>query len=209
MIVFSQISSADSPELQDAIAIYTDSFPANERHRPEVIRERLARGRYRLVIGRDRAETLFFALLWPLEGTDFVLLDFMATKSGHRGRGFGSAFLKMIAATPEMAGKFLLMEVEDPASGGNAEQRARRVEFYRRQGARELEGVPYFMPGLAGGPPTAMILMILPDYDAGRIDAAIVRSLIVQIYKELYHRDSNDSLLKSFVGEIKGRIRLK
>jgi GNAT superfamily N-acetyltransferase len=208
MTVFSQILAADAPEVQDALKIYTDSFPPNERHSADVIRDRLARGRYILIVGRVQKEVVFFALLWALEGSEFVLLDYMATKSGYRRRGIGSAFLKRIPQMPELAHKFLVMEVENPGSGENREQRAKRVEFYRRQGAKELQGVRYFMPGLCGGAPTEMILMILPQYDEGKIDATKVRQIVIQIYRELYNRDAEDGLLNSFVNEIAGCIRL-
>lgn len=190
------------------IEIYTDSFPLNERHSPEVIRERLARGGYTLIVGRVPAEIVFFALLWPLEGSRFVLLDYMATRGGYRGRGAGSAFLREIPASPELAGKFLVMELESPASGENREQRRKRVEFYRRQGARELQGVPYFMPGLAGGGPTEMILMMLPAYDKDTIEGRIVREIIAQIYRELYNRGPDDPLLDSITSAIPGSVRL-
>lgn len=208
VVHFSQISGANPPELRDVIDIYTEAFPPNERHSPEVIRHRLAHGRYRLIVGRVKDEIIFFALLWPLKGTKFVLLDYMATKGGYRGRGTGAAFLQEIQASPELAGKFLVLELESPASGENREQRLKRLEFYRQQGAKELQGVPYFMPGLAGGSPTEMILMILPEYDEGRIDARVVRKLIAQIYRELYDRHANDPLSNSFISGITGSIRL-
>lgn len=37
-----------------------------------------------------------------------------------------------------------------------------------------------------------MILMILPAYPGGKIDAAIINNLIRQLYKELYNRDASD-----------------
>jgi len=209
MTVFSKILASDLPEMRDALEIYTDSFPANERHPADVIRERARDERYRVIVGREQNEIVFFAMLRPLRGSEFVLLDYMATKSRHRGQGVGAAFLKSVAGMAEVKGKFLLMEIEDPARGENREERARRVEFYRRQGAKQLQGVRYLMPGLSGGAPTEMILMVLPPCGEGEIDAMAVRRVVIQIYKELYNRDREDSLLNSFVNEIAGgRITL-
>jgi GNAT superfamily N-acetyltransferase len=209
MTVFSEISASDLAELRDALEIYADSFPANERHPADVIRERVANERYRLIVGREQNEIVFFALLWPLRGSEFVLLDYMATKSSHRGGGIGAAFLDSVPAMAEVEGKFLLMEIEDPARGENREERTRRVEFYRRQGAKELQGVRYLMPGLSGGAPTEMILMALPPRGEGEIDAMRVRQVIIQIYKELYNRGTQDRFLNSVVNKImRGRIKL-
>ncbi len=207
MTHFTQVSIASAQELEEALSIYTESFPQNERHPIEVIRERAARGQYRLIIGRVQNELVFFALLWPLRGSEFVLLDYMATKSGYRGRGIGAEFLKSVPQMAEMSGKLLVMEVESPAFGENREQRASRGEFYRRQGAMPLEGVRYIMPGLSGGAPTEMVLMILPQYDSGQIEAKTVRKMIVQIYEELYGRGLDDALLLSFLNEIGESIR--
>jgi hypothetical protein len=194
--------------LEAALEIYMESFPSNERHPAEVIRERVIRGNYHLIVGRGQDQLAFFALLWHMRGSEFVLLDYMATKSGFRGRGIGEEFLRWIPQIPEMAGKFLVMEVENPAFGDNREQRSRRVEFYRRQGAVQLQGVRYIMPGLSGGAPTEMILMILPKYHGTRMDAKTVRQMIVQIYQELYGRGGDDALLLSFLDEVTGWIRL-
>jgi GNAT superfamily N-acetyltransferase len=209
MAAFSAISAKDIPGLQDALDIYADSFPANQRHPAEVIRERVAAERYTLMVGRREGEVVFFALLWPLRGSEFVLLDYMATKKTHRGEGIGAAFLKSVSRMAALEGKFLLMEVEDPTRGGNREERARRAQFYRRQGAKELQGVRYLMPGLSGGPPTEMILMVLPPRSEAEMDGTIVRQVVMQIYKELYSRDGEDGLLNSFIGEIgAGSIKL-
>ncbi len=208
MTVFSRVSAADPQGLQEALQIYTDSFPLNERHPTDVIRERLNHGRYTLVVGRLQQETVFFALLWPLRNSEFVLLDYMATKDRYRGRGIGSEFLKSIPRMAELAGKFLVLEVEKPACGENREERARRVAFYRRLGARELQGVRYVMPGLSGGDPTEMNLMILPQYGGGKIDAKTVRQIIIEIYHELYGRDIKDGLLNSFLNEIAQPVQL-
>jgi GNAT superfamily N-acetyltransferase len=208
MTHFARLTTENVRQLEAALAIYTESFPPNERHPTNVIRERVAQEQYSLIVGRDADELVFLALLWPLRGSEFVLLDYMATKSGHRGRGIGVEFLKSLPQMAEMAGKFLVMEVEDPDAGENREERARRVEFYRRQGALQLQGVPYTMPGLSGGAPTEMILMILPQYAGGQLDARIVRQMIVQIYNELYGRGAEDTLLLSFLNEIAGCVRL-
>jgi hypothetical protein len=208
MAVFGQISAKDVQEVEGALQIYQDSFPQNERHPIEVILERLHDGRYMLIVGHDGSEVVFFALLWPLRDTEFVLLDYMATKSSHRHRGIASEFLRGLPHSAETAGKFLVLEVENPARGDNRQERAKRVDFYRRQGIMELQGVRYILPGLSGGDPTEMILMMFPQYDEGKIDGAKVRKIITQIYQELYARDSRDTLLNSFIREIKDRVQL-
>jgi len=35
------------------------------------------------------------ALLYPLKSTDFILLDYIATHKGFRGKGIGEAFIRV------------------------------------------------------------------------------------------------------------------
>ena len=56
--------------------------------------------------------------------------------------------------------------------------------------------------------PTEMILMVFPEFRSEEIDGAMVRTVIVQIYRELYDRQENDALLGTFVHDIGDRIKL-
>ena len=66
----------------------------------------------------------------------------------------------------------------------------------------------YFMPGLAGGEPTKMLLMVLPmganarAATSGGMEGPAVQNLIRQIYGEVYGRGLDDRLLRSFIEEI-------
>ena len=212
MVTFSKLmatpSMKDTQYLEQLVRIYEEAFSPNGRLPVEVIKQRIIRGRQSAIVGKEQNEVVFFALLWPLRGTEFVLLDYMATKSVHRGKGIGTAFFESLNEMAELAGKTLVIESEDPAHGNNREQRERRVRFYRRQGAKELKGVRYMMPGLAGGEPAEMVLMICAvgsqpcETRTGEIEGKAVRELVTQIYREVYNRGPEDELLRSFIGDI-------
>lgn len=207
MLKFCKINRINK-DFEDAIKIYIDSFPANERHSVDVIKERLIRKKYTMYIGRLENEIVFIALLWPLQNTDFILFDYMAVKESHRSRGIGSAFMKYIAKQLEEQNKYLILEVENPNYGDNKEERRRRINFYKRQRVKEMKNVRYILPPLSGPNPTEMILMVLPDYYAGKIPGKLVKETIEQIYKELYNRNKDDYLLNLFICDVPSIVEL-
>jgi hypothetical protein len=90
MVQFAEITNSQKEEIDKALQIYTHSFPANEKHPIELIRERIAKGLNRIFTGSIGDEVVFIALLWPLKDTDFILLDYMATSPEHRGKNISS-----------------------------------------------------------------------------------------------------------------------
>ena len=152
------------------------------------------------------------ALLYPLEDTQFVLLDYMAVKEAHRKHGVGSEFLKNIYKITGYRDKLFLCEVEDPKTGTPQEQetRQKRIYFYRKNGAKILKHVRYLLPPLQGNTPTEMILLVISQSNrllwlAG--DA--IKELVVQIYSDLYGRGEDDPLLTPVLESIQPQVTLQ
>jgi GNAT superfamily N-acetyltransferase len=210
ILEFSQIKDVNDRDFKEAMRIYTESFPPNERQPINIIGKRLNQNLYKIFVGLLGKRAVFMALLYPLKNTDFILFDYMATDKNFRNKGIGSKFLKYLLGvlkkyTPD---KYLILEVEDPKYGNNKEQRKRRVNFYKRLGAKEMKNVSYILPPLSGNIPTEMILMVFPEYKEQKVDGDMVKKLITKIYKELYNRDEDDSLLNSFIHEMNNSIEL-
>lgn len=199
---YRRVSDANGESFRQALTIYRESFPENERHRDAVVAQRLENGFYQLWIGEDSSGVAMFALLHKLTETGFVLLDYIALRRDVRGGGAGSQFCQRIIERFFAGGERLLLEVEDPNFGDNRQERVRRLDFYRRLGARELLDVPYKMPPLAYGAATEMILLLAPVEGTSSLAGVLVRGLITQIYAELYHRDANDGLLRSILKQV-------
>ena len=208
MLSFLEISTVAHPHFAAAIEIYCNAFPDNEKHPVSRIRERVADGRSRLHVALRDDQVVFMALLWPLRGTDFILLDYMATRADQRRRGIGSAFLQHLAEPLRNSNQRLIMEVENAEHGTNTAQRQSRIAFYRRNGARLLQGLRYVLPPLQGDQTTEMNLMMYPAYPGNSLAGATAKQLIVKIYEELYERTINDPLLNSFINDIPPTITL-
>ena len=205
---FTEINKTDSHEFAEAMKIYEEAFPANERHAVNVIGERVSKGLSTLYTGSSDNEIAFIALLWPLKETDFILLDYIATKDAHRGKGIASAFLEKLRTDLLNSAKHLILEVERPEVGDNSGEKEKRVMFYKRRGAKVMDGVRYLLPPLAGGEPTEMILMLFPESKNESISSTVVKNLITQMYRELYGRPEDDALLGTFVHDVGNPIKL-
>jgi len=199
-IRFERLTDTAHPHFSVLLDLYHAAFPANERHPDSVITERIDAGTYHVFAGVLDKAPVFMALLWPLRGTGFTLLDYMATDASMRGKAVGSQFLRYLKEDYLQGNGYLILETEDPDFGENREERARRVGFYRRNGAQLIKGLRYLLSPLQGDQPTDMRLMIFPEYSS-RIEAGIVRDLVGRIYRELYGREENDPYVQRAIGD--------
>lgn len=208
MTEFSQIADVTSKTFEDAIAIYSEAIPVAERQSIDTIKERIQSGKEKLYIGFVDGKVALMALLYPLEESQFVLLDYMAVKPEYRKHGLGSEYLKNITRITGLKNKLFLFEVEDPKTGPDQETKQRRVYFYRKNGAKILKHVRYVLPPLQGNTPTDMILLVLAQNRPVWLSGNAIKAAIHQIYLELYHRDESDPLLQSFIDKIPERVDL-
>jgi len=196
-LVFEALQTPDEKEYAAVLSIYKNSFPKNERHPEGVIRERIEKGSNQLMVGKTNGQIIFMALLWPLNDTPFILLDYMATDPKYRNKKIGTRFLAHMKPVLKASNRYFILEAENPATGLNREERAQRVNFYRSNGAKQLMGVQFLLPALQEGSTTEMILMIFPGWPGNFISSEIVAELIRRIYKELYNVNEADALANS------------
>jgi len=207
-LVVQEITSAADEHFNPAYDIYVEAFPETERHTREVIEQRLSTGQSRLFVGMINNEVVLMSLLFNLSSVKFILLDYMAVSRAYRGQKIGERFLQFISAMLKKENKFLVMEVEDPGYGDNKDQRVRRINFYKRSGAKILKDVNYILPSLNGTQPTEMQLMLLPASEDTIFNREIAQDLILRLYKEVYNRDKDDVLLNSFINKLPATIEL-
>lgn len=207
-IHFSQVAPAHSQPIEDAIGIYLNSFPANERHSVELIRQRVEAGSSQLHIGRMGDDVVCMALLWPFKAISFVLLDYLAVKNGYRGANIGSQFMDYLSDVAKSMDKTMVLEVEHPDFGSNKEECMGRINFYITTGAYLLDDFTYILPALDSTTPTQMVLMLYPPQADTHYHTNDIKQLVIMLYQELYNRPSNDPLLNSFLGNIPQTITL-
>ena len=154
-----EIESAQDAAWQGWNSIYYDSFPENERMSDgyfQGVLERKAKGaapdvHFLVMSSPAEPERIIGMAYYEVDkALQAGLLWYLATRSEQRGQGLGAILYADILQRLRADGAtILLYEVEIPAlareeSAQQGELAARRINWYRRQGAAVLEGVQYF-----------------------------------------------------------------
>jgi len=212
MIEFNIISDSSSTEYRDAMGIYLEAFPDNERQSLAKIKHRVEHGNYSLIMVKKNRSVAGFSLLCPFPDLNFGLLDYMAVQKDQRNRGIGS---KLFAKTFEflkqgIPSSFLLLEVEDPAFGSPSERvaRLRRLRFYQRLGVKAVTNFRYLMPPMAGNSPTNMLLMVYTGNNLVALNSQSLAHIVTAIYFNIYERDEDDPYLGQMLENIPDSIVL-
>jgi len=206
MVNFIEIRDITNKYFREAMKIYNDSFPSNERHPVNKIRKLLEESRYQMFVGCLERKIVFMALLYSLKGPNFILLDYMATHRHFRKLGIGNKFIETIKKTN--SNNHIIIEVENPDYDNNKAQKEQRIDFYKGCGFKEMKNVRYVLPPLSRNTATEMNLMILPIKNIDKIDGEIIKKIVISIYEEIYDRYRDDKFLNSFIHDIDPKIDL-
>ena len=210
MIEFHQLQDAFSEDFKKAMDIYIASFPPEERHPVETIRQRVGSGVYRFFTGSEAGDVVFTAWLYAVPHTDFLLFDYMAVREDCRCRGYGSAFLSYLkeCVLKDSPFKYVIFEVEDPQKGDNRQERQRRYAFYRKNGLTLLQNVQYILPPLGGSEiGTDMVLLALTGGCDVMPGSSLVEAVTI-IFREIYSRGADDEYLQEFKASVSENIQL-
>ena len=211
---FITVSDIASPELKDVIEIYYEAFPENEREPPDKIKRRIMDSEYDLLVVKRNNTVVGFSLLYVFERLFFGLFHYMAVRKECRNLGIGSRlFCKTYEhfekATP--SGKFLLLEVEDPAYGTPSERslRLRRQKWYERLGASTIVNFEYFLPPMSADYPTEMLLMVYAGHDQIDVNEDVLRRMLIAVYEEVYGRRADDPYLRRMLKSLGTNSRIQ
>jgi GNAT superfamily N-acetyltransferase len=106
-------------------------------------------------------EGQFAGMAWYEWYAEVAFLCYLAVQPGLRSQGTGTQMYQAILSEIRRQGfKVMLFEVEIPQSDDLQEQAHRRIAFYRRNGAKLLEGIHYMQDVGWHQPQTPMHIMI-------------------------------------------------
>lgn len=115
--------------------LYQKAFPVNERKPFFIIRSMQKKGK--TDVWYLEKEGTFVGFATTINGSDRILLDYLAVVEKKRGKGIGTEMLKLLRTQYE--GKGVFLEIEQLcADAPNAEERIRRKRFYISCGMKEL-----------------------------------------------------------------------
>lgn len=120
-------------QLEQVEALYMRAFPPAERKPFALIRRKCIKGDVE-ILAIETADGAFAGEAITVKCGALVLVDYLAVSEEMRGRGVGSAALRLLRE--RYTGKRLFLEIESTKeeNAPNAEQREKRKAFYLRNG---------------------------------------------------------------------------
>lgn len=172
---FQKLEDVSTRAFKTAWAIYTSSFPPDERRTLHAQRKTMRDKRYAFFLAFNRNEPIGIAAVWGFR--EFLFLEHLAVRRDARSRGFGTAMLQAVTR-----GRRTVLEVEPPTA---TEDAARRIRFYERHGF-ELNRHQYIQPAYSKRKrPLSLLLMSRP----GTLDRATFVHVRERLHKEVYGLD--------------------
>ena len=208
-----RVTDANSRVYRDAIVILHEAIAPEAQLPEQRFHDLLAGGRYRLFAYAEGDDVRGVALVYFSDDLRFAWLDYFAIRSDLRGRGLGSDLFRAIV---QMAGEqsaqphWLLFEVDDDYEGDLQREFycKRRVEFYRRLGARLLENVRYKFPS-AFAEPIRMQLMAYQLRPDSTLSPHDLSQIVKEVFLDIHGRGNNDDLLRWFQEDLPITIEMK
>ena len=165
------------PCLLPALKLYEQAFPLYEQMTTsfwiENLRDMPGKARHFLAaIDRENDEVVgmaFYEICRSAPALAVARLWYLCTREERRGQGLGSRMYGILISRLFAEGvRAVAFEVERPDAAidhgdDQAELAARRIQWYRRNGAMLLQNVDYLQYVDNGLPPTPMYLMIHPQ----------------------------------------------
>ena len=187
-----------SREFTDFYAIYEEALPAGERKSRTVLESLVGSPHYRFIGLSDRARLVAFAMVFISDTARVALLEYMATDKAYRNKGLGARLFTL--ALQAAGARVLLVEADSEREHCDDQTlRARRKNFYLKQGCVPVTGLDYKMPQISSERPPLMDLLVHPNGLVIDFDAASIRQWLEIIYVEVYGRRPGDSAIAQMV----------
>lgn len=207
-LIFKQIINSRDAYFTPAMNIYYESFPSNERHSIDIIKNRIIDKKSKLFVGIFEDQVVCMSILWNIDNVEFVLLDYFAVHKKYRNKAIGTHFFLFLSNLTYSSNKYLIIKVENFLYGTNTSDRIKRINFYLKNGAYILSDVNYILPSLDDTENTEMLLMISPNYNSEYIGKKKIEKIINILYTDLYMKKEDDDLLLSILNHLPSNIKL-
>ena len=200
---FKAVRTTNSGEFDQALQIYSSSFPSVET-KPvnKVVKMLLKDKNYHLFVIVKDGSVVGISLLYVFKRLRSGLLDYIAIIPEFRGQGVGEELFRRTLnrfkrMCPNSIGLFLEVQKEDVEDLIERRIRKNRIRFYRGFGAKKVGNVDYLLPPQHGTKPEEMHLMIVPTVKVKSLSKEFLLDLIKTTYVKVYGYRQDD-LLKKF-----------
>jgi len=169
----------------ELVNLYTNEcrrdFPESELKPLDVVEKLYREGNYDPVGFYEGGRLMAYALQVILKNGKSVLLDYLAVTPEYRDRGIGSKVLRALQKYYRGKADFIMIESEHPSEAPDENAALRRLDFYKRAGARLTDTQVHLFDIL-------FLIFALPCGNAEEIDTAAEMEKIyrVTVPPELY-----------------------
>lgn len=198
------ITRSRTRAFREAYAIYETAIPKAEQKTRRQMLAGLKHPGFRFWAFEHEGEIAGIAVLYASASNNTLLLEYLAISPKLQGKGLGSTLFEAAFEASRMDARTLMViEVDSEKEDVSVKEkriRLSRKAFYRRLGAREVEGFDYILPLENFGPAPRMSLLLL-GAKAGRIETARLRAAVQDIYVNVYRcRPDDPRIAQMFEG---------
>ena len=204
-----RIRWSDAADFDSLQQIYKEAFPGSERKAPSRLAMMIRCPEYIFLAALREGTLVGFAIMIALENSSAGLLEYFAVERELRDRGLGKLIFSAATRDSQIEGRFLLIEVEsDKLPSANQQTSARRKNFYRRLGCKEIERLDYLMPQVSEAAPPPMDLMVYKSALPKSIQRSAVENWLKDCYVQVYDQSATDDRIEAMLKNLPDNLQL-
>ena len=207
MINFFNITDRQNQEYYEAIEVYKAGTSDELQLKPEVIDEKMDSGNAVIIMAKQNVMPAFMALLWKLEGTNFMVNEIISVIPSFKDVPFGKMYFDVLKHSEYYKNNHIIFEAEDPEFG-NKEERTERINYLMSHGFQWIKGVKTIVPHPTGDTHENTLLMILTQDRFVEFSQEEIKNLLIKLYKDLYHTEEEAYILKEIIAHLPEEIEI-
>ncbi|MCM1988196.1 GNAT family N-acetyltransferase [Oceanirhabdus seepicola] len=182
---------------------FEKDFPPDERKDRKQIESLMLKNKYKLIIAKHSilSEVLGYAFIYETENLGLIWIDYIAINPKFQSKGYGSLlFNKVMERSNDVKGIIVEVERADHENLHIREKQKRRIDFYKRLGARRLN-IAYHLPTKDGSIP--LDLYFIPKQGINYLPKDVIQNKIRSVF-EFIHGDveHRNIVLNGFINDI-------
>jgi len=207
MINFYNISDRENQEYYEAIEVYKAGTEDKLQLKSEVLDEKMDSGKAVIILAKQNVMPSFMAMLWKLEGTNFMVNEIISIIPSFKDVPFGKMYFDVLKHSEYYQNNHIIFEVEDPEFG-NKEERLEKINYYFKYGFQLIQGVKTFVPDPLSENYENTLLMVLTQNRFHEFNREEISQMLTKLYKDLYDIDEEAFVLKGILENIPEKIEL-
>lgn len=207
MINFYNITDRENQEYYEAIEVYKAGTPDELQLKEEVLHEKMDSGNAVIIMAKQNVMPAFMAMLWKLEGTDFMINEIISVIPSFQDVPFSKMYFDVLKHSEYYQKYHILFEAEDP-DFGIREERLEKLNYYFSHGFQWLKGIKTIVPHPLGESHENTILLLLTQNRFVEFTKSEIKTLIEKLYKELYHTEKDAYIVDEIIKHLPPQIEL-